>query len=99
MRVTKMGVVLFEVIGNSGKQIRLENVLYVPELAQSLLSVSKLDERGAKLLSYNGETMVMKENQEVMKAVKAENNMWIATVKARTLVEMARCMIKTAKPK
>jgi hypothetical protein len=41
-----MGRVLFEVIGNSGKQIRLENVLYVPELAQSLLSVSKLDERG-----------------------------------------------------
>jgi hypothetical protein len=40
--------------------------------------------------------MVMKENQEVMTAVKAENNMWIATVKARTLVEMARCMIKTA---
>ena len=54
----------------------------MPELAQSLLSVSKLDERRAKMITFNGEAAIMKDNEEVMKARKMENNMWIANVKA-----------------
>lgn len=58
------------------RKIQVRNVLYIPDLATNLLSVSQMTKNGCEVKFYNNDCKIYKNNKEILSA-KSHNNMYI----------------------
>ncbi|XP_070144855.1 uncharacterized protein [Drosophila kikkawai] len=102
-KVNGVGDVKIDIKGKRNEKITLKEVLFVSDLRQNLLSVSKITEKGYE--SDNGTEFLNKESDEFLRqcgisrrlsAPHTPQQNGVAERQNRTLVEMARCMMKQA---
>lgn len=77
---------------NGERYVRLENVLYVPELNSNLLSVSKITAKGLKVIFGSSTAQVKNKNGEVILIAKKRGNLYFVYAKSNQENSVATCV-------
>ena len=71
--IGKASVVLAGTSVGNGQKVKLEDVLYVPDLQYNLLSTARMIDRGAKIDFMERNAVVWKDDKQVLNAVRTGN--------------------------
>ena len=91
---SKGTIALISCIGDHNVDIQLHDVLYVPEARENLLSLGRLDSKGAKIICGNGELNVWDINSKQILHAKKKANLYYLDIKTQTQAERSYLAVR-----